>query len=221
MVSAYALHGRGTEALNLFYRMEREGILPDEITMIAVLQACRYSGFYEVGYKLYDAMGTRYGLIPGIEHHACMVDLLGRAGNLPKALQFINKSAFANSPLLWKTLVNVCKLHGNIHFGAIACKRLLELTLDDASSFILVANFYSSCGMFEESARIRVIMNERKMKKETGCSWIDINNMVHRFVAGDKDHEHSQEIYMKLDTLIHEMREVGYVPNVKLSPDDA
>ncbi|XWS43151.1 hypothetical protein CRYUN_Cryun16bG0078200 [Craigia yunnanensis] len=44
MVSAYSIHGLGKKALMLFEEMKREGFAPDEITILALLQACSYTG---------------------------------------------------------------------------------------------------------------------------------------------------------------------------------
>ncbi|XP_058073653.1 pentatricopeptide repeat-containing protein At2g33680-like [Magnolia sinica] len=220
MVSAYALHGQGKEALLLFEKMDREGYVPDEITLMAVLQACSYSGLYEDGFRIFNNMEKRYGIELAIEHQACMVDLLGRAGRLSEAMEFVKGSQFATSPLLWRTLVNACKLHGDLNLGRLASKSLLDLAPDDAASYILVSNMYASGGMLEESAKVRVMMNEKMVKKDAGCSWIEIDNRVHRFVANAKDHVESREIYMKLEKLSNEMKDRGYVSTVNLLLQD-
>lgn len=48
-------------------------------------------------------------------------------------------------------------------------------------------------------------MNDLKLIKETGSSWIQIDNKVHCFVAGDKQHLESREIYANLDLLRDEI----------------
>ncbi|RVX09743.1 hypothetical protein CK203_012337 [Vitis vinifera] len=50
-------------------------------------------------------------------------------------------------------------------------------------------------------------MNDLKVSKEAGSSWIEIDNKVHQFVASDKDHPESKEIYAKLDLLKSEMKQ--------------
>jgi len=108
-----------------------------------------------------------------------MIDLLGRAGNLSKAMNMINKSPLSESPLLWRTFVNGCKLCGDLQLGKWASRKLLDLAFDEASSYILVSNMYD----------------------EGGSSWIEIDNEVHYFIANDKDHPQSREIYANLDLL--------------------
>lgn len=205
IISACALHGQGRKALFLFEEMKKEGFVPDGITIVSVLQACSYSGLWEDGLGLFIDMESKYGIKPGIEHSACVVDILGRAGCLSEAMSFINDSPFSGSPLLWRTLVHGCKLHGDLNFGRMASKRLLDLVAEEGGSYILVSNMYAEGGMFNEAARVRTLMNDLKVSKEAGCSWIEIDNKVHQFVASDKDHPASREIYAKLDLLKCEM----------------
>lgn len=201
IISAYALHGEGNKALFLFENMKEEGFAPDGITLLAILQACSYSGLWETGLCLFNEMEPKYGTRSVIEHFGCMVDLLARAGKFSEAIDFINRSPFPDSPMLWRTLVNVCMLCGNLNFGILASKRLLELEPDEAGSYILVSNMYAGGGMFDEAAKVRTVMNDLKVNKEAGCSWIEVDNKFHYFVASDMDHPKSDEIYEKLNLL--------------------
>ncbi|OVA16393.1 Pentatricopeptide repeat [Macleaya cordata] len=214
MISGCALHGQGKEALLLFEEMRNEGFSPDEITVLSVLQACCYSGLYEDGIRLFEIMESRFGIKPVIEHYSCMVDLLGRSGNLSKAMDFIKGSPFSESTLLWRTLINASNLRRDVKFSTLASKHLLDLVPNDAGSYILVSNMYAGGGMFDDAAKVRTIMNNRRMKKDAGCSWIEIENTVHCFFASGKDHQASSEIYMKLD----ELRSVMQVFDSEIEP---
>ncbi|KHN05970.1 Pentatricopeptide repeat-containing protein [Glycine soja] len=176
IISAYALHGEGNNVLLLFEEMKEQGFAPDEITMLAVLQACSYSGLWETGLHLFNEIESKYGIRPVIEHFSCIIDLLGRAGNLSKAIDIISKCPYPESPLLWRTFVNVCKLCSDLQCGMWASRKLLDLAPNEASSYILVSNMYAEGGMLEEAAKIRTAMNDLKLFKETGSSWIEIDN---------------------------------------------
>ncbi|KAL2327024.1 hypothetical protein Fmac_020451 [Flemingia macrophylla] len=205
IISAYALHGEGKNAVLLFEEMMKQGFAPDEITMLAVLQACCYSGLWETGLCLFNEMESKYWIRPVIEHFSCMIDLLGRSGNLSKAIDVINNSPFSDSSLLWRTFVNACKLCGDVQLGIWASRKLLDLAPNEASSYILVSNMYAEGGMLEEAAKVRTTMNDLKLIKETGSSWIEIDNEVHYFIASDKNHPQSREIYANLDLLKDEI----------------
>ncbi|XP_059628739.1 pentatricopeptide repeat-containing protein At2g33680-like [Cornus florida] len=207
MISAYALHGQGRKAVFLFEEIIKKGFIPDEITMLGVLQACSYSGLSEYGFCFFNEMERKYRIRPVLEHFACMVDLLGRAGFLSEALDFINKSPYSDSPLLWRTLVHVCKLCGDLSFGKIAAKHLLDLAPKEAGSYILVSNMYAEGGMLDVASKVRTRMKDLKVNKEAGCSWIEIDNKTHRFVASAKDHPESRDIYANLELLDAEMKQ--------------
>ncbi|XP_024155766.1 pentatricopeptide repeat-containing protein At5g66520 [Rosa chinensis] len=78
---ARASHGHGNDAFMLFSMMKEKGIKPiNSFTFTAVLTACRQSGLVHEGRKHFESMIKDYSLVPGVEHYACMVDLLGQAG---------------------------------------------------------------------------------------------------------------------------------------------
>ncbi|KAK1281620.1 Pentatricopeptide repeat-containing protein [Acorus calamus] len=201
MISGYALHGRGKDALTLLRRMETDGLRPDEVSLVAALQACAYSGLFEDGFLLFSDMKKRCLIEPGIEHENCMVDLLCRSGRLMEAMDFAEESRFRDSSLLWRTLVNGCRLRRNMKIGRIASERLISLAPGEAASYILTSNMYSMGGMSEEAAKARTMMTDRELKKETGCSWIEIDNHIHHFVARGDGNLESEEFPVKLEEL--------------------
>jgi hypothetical protein len=54
-------------------------------------------------------------------------------------------------------------------------------------------------------------MNDRGLKKQPGCSWIELANKVHIFVARDKSHSESDTINSMLQDIHHMMRMGGTV----------
>ncbi|KAL4201573.1 hypothetical protein AMTRI_Chr02g259290 [Amborella trichopoda] len=56
MISGLAMHGNGLEAIELFNRMLREGIKPDSIAFIGVLNACTHSGLVNEGRRIFQEM---------------------------------------------------------------------------------------------------------------------------------------------------------------------
>ncbi|KAE8702545.1 Remorin family protein [Hibiscus syriacus] len=99
IVSTYSIHGQGKMAPRLFEEM-KQGVAVDEITILAVLQACCYTGLWQEGLCILNEMESNSGITSSVEHFACMVDLLGRAGRLSEAMNLINVSPFQDSPLL-------------------------------------------------------------------------------------------------------------------------
>uniref|UniRef100_A0A453J7D9 Pentacotripeptide-repeat region of PRORP domain-containing protein n=2 Tax=Aegilops tauschii subsp. strangulata TaxID=200361 RepID=A0A453J7D9_AEGTS len=99
MIAGLAINGLPRDALALFAEMKNTGVDPDSITMTAVLSACAHAGMVDEGKKFLDCMPVEYRVQPTIEHYGCVVDLLGRAGQLEEALALI-KTVSRSRPML-------------------------------------------------------------------------------------------------------------------------
>jgi hypothetical protein len=74
---------------------------------------------------------------------------------------------------------------------------------------------YAVAGQWNDMAKVRKLMRDRGVKKEPGCSWIEVENKVHSFLVGDANHPEVRQIYNYLEQLVLEMRKIGYVPDTK------
>ncbi|KAK0606109.1 hypothetical protein LWI29_034212 [Acer saccharum] len=71
--------------------MQLSGVRPDDITYLSVLSACSHAGLVEQSRRVFKSM-VEDGISPRMEHYACMVDLLGRAGLLDEAFNYVSDS---------------------------------------------------------------------------------------------------------------------------------
>ncbi|KAI9113536.1 hypothetical protein K1719_015463 [Acacia pycnantha] len=92
IITGCAEHGFASKVLKLFYEMLEAGVMPNEVTYIAVLSACSHAGLINEGRRHFNSMYEIHGVVPRMEH--CMVDLLGRSGSLSEAIEFINSMTF-------------------------------------------------------------------------------------------------------------------------------
>eukprot|EP01018_Ginkgo_biloba_P029527 Gb_22655 [translate_table: standard] len=213
MIAGYAQHGRGKEALQLFEQMQCAGLKPNQITFISVLSACSHVGLVDEGRHYFNCMIRDHSIIPTMDHYACMVDLLGRAGQLDEAKDIINRMSSEPGAIVWQTLLGACKTHGNMELGQYAAERILELKPQDAATYVLLANTYAVAGRWDDAAKVRKLMNDRGLKKEAGHSWIHVQNRVHTFIARDTSHPQTDKIYAKLEELTVLMKMAGYMPD--------
>ena len=213
MITGFAKHGFASKALNMFDQMIKAGVKQNEVTFVAVLSACSHVGMASEGKKHFDSMFKEYGLVPRMEHYACMVDLLGRSGFLVEALEFINSMPIMANSLVCRTLLGASLVHGNAEIGEQAGKMVIKQDPNDPASYTLLSNLYASEGQWENVQKIRTDMKDKNLRKEAGCNWIESNNWVHKFLVGDTSHARAPEIYEKLNEVICEIREMGYVPN--------
>ncbi|KAL0332169.1 UNVERIFIED_CONTAM: Pentatricopeptide repeat-containing protein, mitochondrial [Sesamum calycinum] len=220
MICAYAHHGHGNEALQIFGKMQREKIIPNHATFVAVLRACAHIGLVDEALCYFNLMQNDYGLEPKLEHYSSMVDVLGRSGRLIDALKLIQEMPFEADDVIWRTLLSICKMHGNVEVAEKAASALLQLDPQDSSAYVLLSNIYADAEMWSEVSKMRKIMRHGRLKKEPGCSWIEIQSDVHMFLVGDKAHPRCEEIYENLDMLIAEMKWDGYIPYGEIMTSD-
>ncbi|KAJ7555628.1 hypothetical protein O6H91_05G047200 [Diphasiastrum complanatum] len=168
MIAGYAQQGFGKEALTLFDQMQREGIQPNEVTYVSVLSACSHSGLVDKGRHLFDTMCKDHGVTPTMDHYACMVDLLGRAGCLADAEDFINNMPIQPDAVVWMTLLGAARNSGHMEIGRRAFDCVVNLEPDNASAYVLLSNIYAAAGQSDEVAKIGKEMNDAGLKKMPG-----------------------------------------------------
>ncbi|XAR55995.1 hypothetical protein NMG60_11036265 [Bertholletia excelsa] len=220
LMTGYGMHGHGEKALQVFHEMRRSGLVSDGVTFVVVLYACSHSGMVDQGMKYFNRMSTEYGLVPGVEHYACMVDLLGRAGRLCEAMKLIDDMPMEPSPIVWVALLSACRNHGNVELGEYAANKLLELESENDGSYTLLSNLYANARRWKDVARIRSLMKYTGIKKRPGCSWIQGKKGTATFYVGDRSHPLSQQIYNFLAELIHRIKAMGYVPETSFALHD-
>lgn len=142
-----------------------------------------------------------------------MVDILGRAGHLEDAADFIEKMPISPGASVWGALLGACRLHGNVDLAERACSCLLELEPRNHGAYILLSNVYAKSGNWDKVSALRKLMKDFNLKKEPGCSSTEVNGVVHEFLVGDCSHPLSKKIYSKLDEISAKLKSEGYVPN--------
>ncbi|KAK8953757.1 Pentatricopeptide repeat-containing protein [Platanthera guangdongensis] len=209
IITAYSQHGRGKEALQLFERMKEE-LKPNHVTFIGVLTACSHVGLVTEGLNYFQMMSKEHGLVPKPEHYVCVVDILGRAGQLDRARGFIEDMPVNPDSMIWRSLLGACAIHKNIEVGEFAGQHLLELEPQDSATYVLLSNLYAVTRKWESRDHMRRVMKNRGVKKEPGRSWIEVKNEIHAFFVGDRLHPLADAIYEHLEELNKRAADIGY-----------
>ncbi|PPD77147.1 hypothetical protein GOBAR_DD25932 [Gossypium barbadense] len=216
MLVGYSKHGMGREVVELYKLMRNENkIKPDSVTLLGVLSGCSHGGMENVGLEIFEEMvNGKDGVEPDIEHYGCVVDLLGRAGRVEEAFQFIKKMPFEPTAALWGSLLGACKVHSNIDIGEFVGHRLLEIEPENAGNYVILSNLYASTGRWEDVRMVRDLMLKKAVKKEPGRSWIELDQTLHSFHASDRSHPRREEVFAKMKELSIKFKEAGYVPDL-------
>ncbi|GER54512.1 pentatricopeptide repeat (PPR) superfamily protein [Striga asiatica] len=215
MIGGLAQHGHGKQALHLFDDMLKDGVSPNHVTLVSVLSACNHAGLVEEAQLYFDTMKERFGIDRTQEHYACMIDVLGRAGKLDRAMNLVNGMPFEANGAIWGALLGAAKTHKNVELGEHAANMLQTLEPEKSGTHVLLANIYASAGLWDNVAKARRLMKDSNVKKEPGMSWMEVKDNIHTFIVRDKSHPRSEEIYAKLEELGRKMEKDGYVPMIE------
>uniref|UniRef100_A0ACD5XT27 Uncharacterized protein n=1 Tax=Avena sativa TaxID=4498 RepID=A0ACD5XT27_AVESA len=213
MLTAFAQYGLRKEAVSHFEEMRKTGIYLNQVSFLCILTACSHGGLVKEGKRYFDMM-KEYNLEPEIDHYVTVVDLLGRAGLLNYALVFIFKMPMEPTAAVWGALLAACRTHKNARVGHFAVDHVFQLDPNDSGPPVLLYNIYASTGQWDAAARVRKMMKATGVKKEPACSWVEIENSVHMFVANDDAHPQAEEIYKMWDEISVKIRKEGYVPDM-------
>ncbi|KAL3655273.1 hypothetical protein CASFOL_001059 [Castilleja foliolosa] len=220
MLSAFQQHGCANQVIELFDDMLRAGLEPDYITFVSVLSACGHTGQVDDGFSYFHLMSQKYNVNPGLEHYACMVDLLGRAGRLHDAKKFVENMPIKPDISVWGALLGACRKHGNLDMGKEVAERLFQIEPNNPGNYVLLYNMYALRGKLDEANEVRRLMGFNRVKKEAGCSWLDFKNTTHVFKAHDRSHCMTKEIYEMLGKVEELVKQKGYVPEIQYAVND-
>ncbi|XP_019055721.1 PREDICTED: pentatricopeptide repeat-containing protein At4g14170-like [Nelumbo nucifera] len=184
MILGYGMQGQLGVAIELFDAMKENGVDYDSVSYIAVLSVCSHGGMVEKGQRYFEQMCSQ-DIEPTQMHYACMVDLLGRAGLMKEAEELIKGLPIVPDANVWGALLGACRATGNIELGAWAAEHLFELKPENCGYYILLSNMYAEAGKWDEAKKVRELMRSRGVKKNPGCSWVEIHNQFHAFVVGE------------------------------------
>lgn len=214
MISGLGMHGCMDEVLALFDEMKVEGVNPNHITFTGILSACSHTGNVDEGWRHFRGMIEGYRILPEIEQYTCMVDLLGRTGHLGQAYDLIMHMPCKPDAFIWGSLLGSCKIHGNKVLAERVADHIFELDSSIAAYHVLLSNIYEDSGKWDAVDRVRAAMKKMGLKKTPGCSWIVVDSKLHIFLASDRSHYQSSELYAALEHLTEEIKDDGYTPQL-------
>ncbi|XVF47629.1 hypothetical protein PTKIN_Ptkin03bG0125100 [Pterospermum kingtungense] len=201
IVAAFGNHGLGSRALEHFEQLRAIGLEPDSVTFVGLLVACNHAGMVDEGLVVFNSMQETYGIAPDIEHFSCLIDLLGRAGRLNEAEDYMRKFPFGEDPVVLGSLLSACRVHGDVAMGERLAKQLLKLEPASTSPYVLLSNLYASDEMWDCVAEARKMLKGSGLKKEAGYSLVQVKGKFEKFTIGDFSHARIDEMLQVLKIL--------------------
>ncbi|KVI09260.1 Pentatricopeptide repeat-containing protein [Cynara cardunculus var. scolymus] len=170
MISGLAVNGHAKEALEFFQDLEKHQVIPNDRTFVGVLSACCHAGMLDFGRKIFNSMRSVYGIEPKIQHYGCMVDLLGRCGQVSEAEELIKRMPWKADLKILGALLSACGSHGNLEVAERVVKEMLALEQHNHGAYVVLSNMYADIGRWEDVSRLREIMKDESLKKTPGSS---------------------------------------------------
>ncbi|KAM2052865.1 hypothetical protein ACFX1T_002573 [Malus domestica] len=156
MIAGFGVNGQGGEALKVFDRMvKHSAVKPDDVAFLLIYSACSNSG------------------LPGPKHYGILVDLFGRAGELEKALEIVERLPNPAAPNVWGALLGACRIHNKAKLGEVAEKNLIRLDPKHEGHYILLSNIYAIDNNWENMANLRNLIKEKGLKAMSGQSMVE------------------------------------------------
>ncbi|KAK6158630.1 hypothetical protein DH2020_005944 [Rehmannia glutinosa] len=173
MICSLASNGREIQALDMFETMKNSALSPNEVTFVGVLSACARKKLVDLGLKLFQSMSSDYAIIPRMEHYGCVVDLLGRAGLLKEAYEFVTSMPFKADASVLGALLGACRVHGDVDLGNEVGRRLLELQPGHCGRYVLLSSIYAGAEIWDHAAALRKAMAHAGIQKVPAFSIAD------------------------------------------------
>ncbi|KAD5961086.1 hypothetical protein E3N88_12559 [Mikania micrantha] len=213
MIHGLAMHGHGSEALDLFSKMKQEGFAPDKVTFVGVLCACTHGGYADEGIQYFYTMERDYGIPPEIEHYGCVIDLLGRVGRLQEAFRLVRTMPVEPNVIIWGAILGACRLYNAVELAQDVLKHLVRLEPQNAGNYSMLSNIYAATGNWAGVADARLKMKNTGNEKPSGASSIELEDGVHEFTVKNASHPACDKIYQMVDGLSAHIQKVDYSPD--------
>ncbi|KAJ3676256.1 hypothetical protein LUZ60_003668 [Juncus effusus] len=207
LFDAYINKGCFSEAKSVVEQMKEK----DDGAYNIIIQG---AGLVEKGYKYFKYISN-----PTINHCACLIDMLGRAGRHKEAIGILTKMPFSPNENIYSSLLAASCSYKNIELGEYCAKELFKLNKKDSGNYIALSNLYASVGKWDKVREIRKLMRFETGKKERGVSWITRVNEGNIIFSSEKNVHYSQfPLILKIRltythlTKYHNYTQVNYLP---------
>ncbi|KAL3616059.1 hypothetical protein CASFOL_040353 [Castilleja foliolosa] len=210
MIVGLAYNAHVEEALSYFHSLKRDGFNPDSVSFTGALNACSHAGLVEKGLELFENMKEISKINPRIEHYGCLVDLYSRAGRLKDALKVLDEMPMKPNEVVIGSLLAACRDCKDIDLAERLTKYIYDLDPIGDFNYVLLSNIYAATGSWRGASNVRKKMKALGVQKRPGISSIEVNGVIHEFVAGDKSHSDAESICLILEHLSDEFKICGH-----------
>ncbi|KAF3796414.1 Pentatricopeptide repeat-containing protein [Nymphaea thermarum] len=206
MVSAFAHHGCGKEAIELFEKMLKEGMKPDSVTLLAIVVACAHAGLVEEGIRYFRLISDRHGVNPQLVHCVCLIDFLLRAG-------YFSEATGQYGDMASKTDVRITGTHTKSEWKNELAEQLVKSEPYFSAGYDLLSSMYVTDASWGSLQKVKSLMKERQ---SLSTSWMQVDNKMHGFVAADHLQPLEEDVSLILMHLAsHMMQDESFLAEIE------
>lgn len=129
---------------------------------------------------------------------------------------FIDNMVVDFDEVIWGVLFGFCRIYGNVELGEFVVKECLKLDLKNVVIYVFFFNIYVEVGKWDMVLWVWIMMCERGICKELGCSWIEVDNKIYDFLVVDLFYLECKEINESKDKVIEKIKVEGYIFDIWL-----
>ena len=202
-------NGKVSVTMHLFKELIRKATPPDRITLAAVLRACNYGSLVDEAIKIISSMEKEFGVKPGEEHYAYVVELLSQAGKLKEAIDIVETMPYKTTSDIWRSVLSACAIHEDLRVIETVAEKIMESEPQTSLPYLVLAQAYQMRGRWESMVRMRKAVEQRGAKELIGYSLVGIKNHVYSFASNQLQHYGGKDLYLVLNLLVWEMENEG------------
>ncbi|KMZ69687.1 hypothetical protein ZOSMA_209G00200 [Zostera marina] len=210
IISAYGINGIGEAAIRLYSEFLQTNQKPNHIMLLTVLNACAHAGLVQAGLEIYQAMIRNFCIEPTVEHLACIIDLLCRAGMISEALTVLKSTSHPPNADVLGILLDACRHHktnaGNDLTSTEIASEMAAMNLTSAGSYVQLAQSHAAGRRWDCVEESWMRMRSLGLRKTPAWSFIDLNGAITSFFSGHDSHPRYEEILSVLWILDGEMK---------------
>ncbi|KAJ0980244.1 hypothetical protein J5N97_008499 [Dioscorea zingiberensis] len=149
MIDGYTQHGKPTEAVELFRKMLRSSVKPNEVTVISVLSACAQMGALESGKWVHSYIKNNK-IWFNAQVGTALIDMYCKSGSLEDACQVFEEIK-DKDVVAWNSLITGHAMHGRSREALELFSQLCDEGLQPTDvTFVGVLNACSHAGLVSE-----------------------------------------------------------------------
>nr|AYM00510.1 pentatricopeptide repeat protein [Salvia miltiorrhiza] len=209
IIAGYGSHGEGEAALQMFLEFLQSGRAPNDVIFLSVLYACNHNGLVDSGMRLFESMIHDHKIEPKIEHLACVVDLLCRAGRVQDAYSFYRKMFSKPVIDVLGILLDACRNNGDEELGRAVVEEISEFEHADAGKYVQLAQSFASMERWDGVGEAWIQMKSRGLRKTPGWSNIELHGTITPFFTQHTSHPENETSIFVLRNLTDNMKRLA------------